>query len=794
MTSNDEKNDSYSESYFDDYSDEYEDFQNYYNTDNYTPIFLAVHNGDLNRVSALLNENNLKESVHNKRMLHVAAARGHLQIVDLLIKNGAKLNVEDVKGRTPFYIALQQNKVEVAEFLLENGARIDIPRDDGRTTLHVAIKTQNIQIVDRLLKQGDIVNVLDAMSRLKPIDVAASLNNIQLVELLLKYGAKMDDIDEFREEQKDDHKRMTALHYAAKRGNLEMVKLLMSNGFDKIDVRNLNDVTPLGVAISKHRLGIVKYLFESGSKINEDIPLIDLCETDEDTDILKYLLDHGEKLVTDHTKTPLYFALDMHEFKLWRYLLTCYSKIDAVLCSKETELHSAVRANNIEDVKEILKKIKLNSLSGELGQFAVYIAVENGNEEMLTILLEAGCSVESCFRDKLSPLHIAATFSHTRLVEILLKYGARINSETRALHHPLDFAAVMENLNMINYLVASGARFSKRSKISSLTHVLNERKTITPSMFQNILKITELLLIAGDLEHKSDDHIETLLESVMNLRFSGKDEESSIIDNEYNLNIEKNRNKEFRSEIVRCLFNYIDEKLLQDVLNSYLCDSCTIISIPEMIIEYYDSKFFPEKFHFSGNDWNDSFIINEIEDAQKLLDITLKQKEDNVNVLGKNDKEVLKLVLARVGLLPSGAEALTESFLLEDDISEFSIFYNDCRQQVISMQGTKVIDQVNFTFYDILLKSTDKIANSIKNDKILNTIELSYDKFPMYAKLLKLRIEKAKRKIDLMDMSTNCLFYYIKRNFKIQLSSFDIAEILQYLAMSDLRKLSSAFS
>ncbi|XP_043466817.1 ankyrin-1-like [Leptopilina heterotoma] len=455
MSSNKENDHSSDDSGYDDddSSEKYEDFENYYSTDDYTPIFLAVHNGDLNSVSTLLNEYNLAENVHKKRMLHVAAARGYLQIVDCLIKNGAKLNVQDVKGRTPFYIALLQNKVEVAEFLLENGARMDIPRNDGRTTLHVAIKTQNIQIVERLLKQGAMVNVLDDMSRLKPIDLAASLNNIQLVELLLKYGAKMDDIDEFREEQKDDHKRMTALHYAAKRGNLEMVKLLMSNGFDKIDVKNLKGKTPLCVAIDKHCLGIVKHMFESGSKINEDIPLIGLCKTDEHINVLKFLLDHGVKLVTDHTETPLYLALDKHEFKLWKYLITCYSKIDAVLCSKETELHIAVRANNKEDVKEILKKMKLNSLSGELGQFAVYIAVENGNEEMLTILLEAGCSVESCFRDKLSPLHIAATFEHTRLVEILLKYGARINSETRALHRPLDFAAIMENLNMIKFLI-----------------------------------------------------------------------------------------------------------------------------------------------------------------------------------------------------------------------------------------------------------------------------------------------------------------------------------------------------
>ncbi|XP_043466924.1 ankyrin-1-like [Leptopilina heterotoma] len=794
MSSNNENDYSSSESDTDsdNPSDKYEDFENYYGTEDYTPIFLAVHNGDLNSVSTLLNEYNLAENIHEKRMLHVAAARGHLQIVDLLIKNGAKLNVEDVKGRTPFYIALLQNNVEVAEFLLENGARINIPRKGGRTTLHVAIKTQNIQIVDRLLKQGDIVNVLDAMSRLKPIDVAASLNNIQLVELLLKYGAKMDESDEFREEQKDDHKRMTALHYATKFGNLEMVKLLMSNGFDKIDVKNLKDKTPLGLAIGKHRLGIVKYMLESGSKINEDIPLIDLCETDEHINVLKFLLDHGIKQVTDHTKTPLYCALDRQEYELWKYLITCYSKIDAVLCSKETELHSAVRANNIEKVQEILKKIKVNSLSGELGQFAVYIAVENGNEEMLTILLEAGCSVESCFRDKLSPLHIAATFEHTRLVEILLKYDARINSETRAFHRPFDFAAVMGNLNMIKFLINSGGNLIRKKKyFSSLGYLLDESRvseTITRSMFQNLLKMTELLLIAGDLEHKSEMHVGFLLSFANILRVSSEDEQTSISDNKDIVNSEEEK-WEYRPEIARCLLNYLKEKELKEVLNDEL--SCNP-NICEFVIDYYDSNFIPIDYEFSGNDWNDLFIVNEIEDVYTLLKIT--QNNSNSGRLTKNDDKLLKLVIARLELLEPSCKQIMKYFHSSEDKTKIRKFQNKFQQQIVIMQKTKFSDKLNLTFYDILVKSTDKIASCVRHEKLLHTNKVSYAKFSAYKKFLKLRTEKIKRRIELIDISTNCLYHYIQRNYKIKFSTTDLEEILQYLSMSDLGKLSAVFS
>ncbi|XP_043466889.1 ankyrin-1-like [Leptopilina heterotoma] len=779
-------------------NEKYEDFENYYSTDDYTPIFLAVHNGDLNSVSTLLNEYNLAENIHEKRMLHVAAARGHLQIVDLLIKIGARINVEDVKGRTPFYIALLQNKVEVAEFLLENGARIDIPREGGRTTLHVAIKTQNIQIVERLLKPGAMVNVLDDVSSMKPIDLAASLNNIQLVELLLKYGAKMDESDEFCEGQKVDHKRMTALHFAAELGNLEMVKLLMTNGFDKIEVKNLKDKTPLCVAIDNHCLGIMKYMFESGSKINEDIPLIDLCRTDEHIHVLKFLLEHGVKLVTDHTETPIYFALDKHEFKLWRYLLTCYSKIDSVLCSKETELHSAVRANDIEKVQEILKKMKVKSLSGELGQFAVYIAVENGNEEMLTILLEAGCSVESCFRDKLSPLHIAATFEHTRLVEILLKYGARINSETRALHRPLDFAAIMENLNMIKFLIDSGANLIRKDDyLSSLDYLLDEcrvSETMTPSMFQNLLKITELLLIAGDLVHKKESSVSCLLSFANILKVSIEDEQTSISDNKEIVNSEEEK-WEYRPEIVRCLLNYLKKKMFKQVLNDALmCNA----SICEFIIEYYDSNLIPIDYEFSiSSDWNNLFIVNETMDVYTLLKIT--KNNLNSRKLRENDDELLKLIIARLELINPVKNSVFCSDIIEyfpssEDKTKIRKFQNECQEQILVMQKTKFSDKLNFTFHDILVKSTEEIASCVRNVKLLNTNKVSYNKFPAYKKFVKLCTEKVKRRIEFIDISTNCLYHYIQRNYKIKISTADVEEILQYLSMSDLGKLSAVFS
>ncbi|XP_043469839.1 ankyrin-1-like [Leptopilina heterotoma] len=723
----------------------------YNNTECYTPIFLAVHNGNLNRFRFLLNENNLEEKVFGRRMLHVAAARGHLHIVDLLIKKGATINVKDYRERTPLFIALHENEIEVAEFLLENSTCLDIPSKDSIKILNVAVAKQSIKIVESLLKKSVNVNESNYPCFWKSMAIAARV------------------------------------------GNLEIVKLLMSNIFDKFDSKNYEYSKPLRMALAKHHLDIVKYLLENISIIDTKNPLIHYCTTDKHTDILKCLLDFGLKQnVYTSKNTLLLQSFARGELKLWRYLLTCFSKIEAELCSKETELHSAVRANQIENVKEILNKVEMKSLAGELGQFAVYIAVENGNEEILKILLEAGCSVDSCFRDNITPLHIAATSEHTRLVEILLKHGAKINSKTKECIVPLDFAASAGHFNMIKFLLASGAKPPKKRRIPTLNHVLcGAKSTITPSMFQNILKITELLLIAGDLKERDRNIIDDLLTTVINLKISVENlQTSNISDNKEIVNI-KEKNEEFRTAIIRCLFNYLKKSDLAHVLDSQLEKYISVI-IFEIISEYYDFKVHRTEIGAFVHNWSYLFIVNEIEDVDKLLNVI--QKNVHSSIFEGKQNVLLKLIIGRLELLAPRDKRIIECFNSREDVTKIQEFQNECRLQIINMQKTKVIDELNLTFYDILVKPFDIITRCIRDETLLNTIELSYDKFSAYAKLLKLRIERAKRKIDVIDMSTNYLYHYIEGNFRIQFSTINIEKILQYLSMSDLRILTSAFS
>ena len=67
-------------------------------------------------------------------LLHVAAARGHAEMVELLIARGADVNAKNNDGMTPLHYL--RGQAEMAELLLSRGADINARSVFGETPLH----------------------------------------------------------------------------------------------------------------------------------------------------------------------------------------------------------------------------------------------------------------------------------------------------------------------------------------------------------------------------------------------------------------------------------------------------------------------------------------------------------------------------------------------------------------------------------------------------------------------------------------------------------------------------------
>ena len=107
-------------------------------------FFGAVVRGDVAQVKAGLYHHpewakTTDAANYNRTALHKACGRGHRDVVELLLSEGAGLNARDQLGYTPLMYAIHGRNSDLAVWLIEEkGARVDVREKNGLTPLHNA--------------------------------------------------------------------------------------------------------------------------------------------------------------------------------------------------------------------------------------------------------------------------------------------------------------------------------------------------------------------------------------------------------------------------------------------------------------------------------------------------------------------------------------------------------------------------------------------------------------------------------------------------------------------------------
>ena len=93
--------------------------------DNATPLQIASVMGNLDIIIILLKKGALINLRNNAGLtaLHYASLNGYLECVKYLIDNGADINAKCINGNTPIMGALMKNQQEIIALLRDNGAR-----------------------------------------------------------------------------------------------------------------------------------------------------------------------------------------------------------------------------------------------------------------------------------------------------------------------------------------------------------------------------------------------------------------------------------------------------------------------------------------------------------------------------------------------------------------------------------------------------------------------------------------------------------------------------------------------
>ena len=152
---------------------------------NYTAcLYQAVMLGNAILVKAFLDlgaNSNVVVDERGRTLLHLVASQPNSEIVELLVKAGAKVDTRDKDLNTPLHIAFSYDRLNIVRCLLEAGADPNIAFNQcyfpDRSLLHVAASHGNERMVSILLQFGADPDVRDADNN-TPLHEAVKSNNI----------------------------------------------------------------------------------------------------------------------------------------------------------------------------------------------------------------------------------------------------------------------------------------------------------------------------------------------------------------------------------------------------------------------------------------------------------------------------------------------------------------------------------------------------------------------------------------------------------------------------------------
>lgn len=94
--------------------------------------------------------------------LIVASGRGHCEVLQMLLDNGADVNKRDPDMLTALHWAAHYGHDSVARLLIQHGSRLDLQDDFECTALHYAASAGHLSIVQVLVEAGSRLDTLDS--------------------------------------------------------------------------------------------------------------------------------------------------------------------------------------------------------------------------------------------------------------------------------------------------------------------------------------------------------------------------------------------------------------------------------------------------------------------------------------------------------------------------------------------------------------------------------------------------------------------------------------------------------
>ncbi|XP_034182340.1 histone-lysine N-methyltransferase G9a [Osmia lignaria lignaria] len=247
-------------------------------------LYTSVKNGDLEKLVNVLacgyNANHTFRDYAHRTGLHIAADKGHLSCVHVLVQAGAQLDVMDRNQLTPLMLAASKGKADVVKYLIRIGADVTLKGEDGMTALHMAAKSGHLDVCRIILTECKAPRTL-----VDSVDDGGWTSLIWACEFCHAEVARF-LLDKKCDPLIRDAEQNIALHWSAFSGSSEITEMLLNEGCD-VNAVNVHGDTPLHIAARQDQYAVSILLLARGAKIGEvnaaGETAVNCCTNDGDT-------------------------------------------------------------------------------------------------------------------------------------------------------------------------------------------------------------------------------------------------------------------------------------------------------------------------------------------------------------------------------------------------------------------------------------------------------------------------------------------------------------------------------
>ena len=343
--------------------------------------------------------------------LQWAVYAGDVAEVRRLVGIGADVSLANNYGATPMSLAAEVGNAGILKVLLEAGANADSPNPDGQTALLAVARTGNVEAAQLLLDHGATVDAREKWGGQTALMWASARRHPEMMRLLVSKGADVNARSIDRNYQRHvtaegrpkslDSGGLTPLLYAARENCVACVEVLLAKGAD-IDLPDPEGVSPLLVAIMNANWDLAKSLIMAGADVNQwDI--------------------YGE--------APLFTAVDLRN-----RIDGGRASIDPLNATNGLAIVNVLMERGANpNMQLFFKPANMRGSTNTRGSTPLVRAANNGDLQVVKLLLEHGADATLSMADRQTPIHAVLAGRATEpqaleLVRVLQEAGADVNA------------------------------------------------------------------------------------------------------------------------------------------------------------------------------------------------------------------------------------------------------------------------------------------------------------------------------------------------------------------------------